>query len=120
MFERHHPSTLLSRREWLLRSRFGFGALALAGMLRDAANADTPQIAPKAKRAIYLFMAGSPSQFETWDYKPGLAKRFDQDLPESVRGGQTLTGMTASQARFPIAPPSNSPKVMPSAIADLW
>jgi hypothetical protein len=63
-----------------------------------------PHFAPKAKRAIYLFMAGSPSQFETWDYKPGLAKMFDQDLPESVRGGQVLTGMTASQARFPIAP----------------
>jgi len=49
-------------------------------------------------------MAGAPSQFETWDYKPELIKRFDQDLPESVRGGQVLTGMTASQTRFPIAP----------------
>jgi hypothetical protein len=63
-----------------------------------------PHYAPKAKRAIYLFMAGSPSQFETWDYKPKLAEMFDKDLPESVRGGQTLTGMTASQVRFPIAP----------------
>ncbi len=64
----------------------------------------SPHFAPKAKRAIYLFMAGSPSQFETWDYKPALADMFNHDLPESVRGGQTLTGMTASQARFPIAP----------------
>ena len=63
-----------------------------------------PHFASKAKRAIYLFMAGSPSQFETWDYKPKLAELFDKDLPESVRGGQTLTGMTASQARLPIAP----------------
>ncbi|MES2695183.1 MAG: DUF1501 domain-containing protein [Verrucomicrobiota bacterium] len=63
-----------------------------------------PNFAPKAKRAIYLFMAGAPSQFETWDYKPALDKMFDKDLPESVRGGQTLTGMTASQARFPVAP----------------
>ena len=63
-----------------------------------------PNFAPRAKRAIYLYMAGAPSQFETWDYKPELAKRFDQDLPESVRGGQVLTGMTASQSRLPIAP----------------
>ncbi|MSU70570.1 MAG: DUF1501 domain-containing protein [Opitutaceae bacterium] len=63
-----------------------------------------PHFAPKAKRAIYLFMAGAPSQFETWDYKPGLAQMYDQDMPESVRGGQVLTGMTASQARLPIAP----------------
>ncbi len=63
-----------------------------------------PHFAPRAKRAIYLFMAGAPSQFETWDYKPKLADMFNQDLPESVRGGQVLTGMTASQARLPIAP----------------
>ena len=63
-----------------------------------------PNFAPKAKRAIYLFMAGAPSQFETWDYKPALARMFDKDLPESVRGGQVLTGMTASQVRFPVAP----------------
>ena len=63
-----------------------------------------PNFAPKAKRAIYLFMAGAPSQFETWDYKPALSDMFDKDLPESVRSGQVLTGMTASQARFPIAP----------------
>jgi hypothetical protein len=63
-----------------------------------------PHFAPKAKRAIYLFMAGAPSQLETWDYKPKLADMFDKDLPESVRGGQVLTGMTASQARLPVAP----------------
>ncbi len=56
-----------------------------------------PHFAPKAKRAIYLFMAGSPSQFETWDYKPALAEMFDKDLPESVRGGQVLTGMTRAR-----------------------
>src|SRR5687767_5913732 len=52
----------------------------------------SPHFAPKAKRAIYLFMAGAPSQFETWDYKPALEKMFDKDMPESVRGGQVLTG----------------------------
>ncbi|MEO5958562.1 MAG: DUF1501 domain-containing protein [Opitutaceae bacterium] len=69
-----------------------------------AAPVLAPHFAPKAKRAIYLFMAGAPSQFETWDYKPELVKMFDRDLPESVRGGQVLTGMTASQARFPLVP----------------
>ncbi|MBM3854580.1 MAG: DUF1501 domain-containing protein [Verrucomicrobia bacterium] len=114
------------KREWLAletRRHFlgrGLQALSWAGLasilgrggheLRAAGSgaagrpALLPHYAPKAKRAIYLFMAGSPSQFETWDYKPALAQMFDQDLPESVRGGQVLTGMTASQARFPIAP----------------
>ena len=63
-----------------------------------------PHFAPKAKRAIYLFMAGAPSQHETWDYKPRLTELANTDLPESVRGGQVLTGMTASQARLPVMP----------------
>lgn len=63
-----------------------------------------PHFAPKAKRAIYLFMAGAPSQIETWDYKPKLPSMFGEDLPESVRGNQVLTGLTAGQARLPIAP----------------
>ncbi len=66
--------------------------------------ASLPDFAPRARRAICLFMAGAPSQFETWDYKPKLIEMFNQDLPESVRGGQVLTGMTAGQARLPIAP----------------
>jgi hypothetical protein len=64
-----------------------------------------PNFAPKAKRAIYLFMSGAPPQVDLWDYKPNLAAQFDKDLPDSVRGNQQLTGMTADQARFPIAPP---------------
>lgn len=63
-----------------------------------------PTFAPKAKRAIYLFMSGAPPQIDLWDYKPNLAAQFNQDLPDSVRGNQQLTGMTAGQARFPIAP----------------
>lgn len=63
-----------------------------------------PHFAPKAKRAIYLFMSGAPPQIDMWDYKPNLAAMYDKDLPDSVRGGQQLTGMTAGQARFPIAP----------------
>ena len=110
------------KREWLdleTRRHFlgkGVKALGWAGLATLLAKA-TPDLAakaalqgvrthfaPKAKRAIYLFMAGAPSQFETWDYKPALPSLFNTDLPESVRGGQTLTGMTASQTRFPIAP----------------
>ena len=63
-----------------------------------------PDFAPRAKRAIYLFMSGAPPQMDLWDYKPGLAALYDKDLPDSVRGNQALTGMTAGQARFPIAP----------------
>ena len=63
-----------------------------------------PNFAPKAKRAIYLFMSGAPPQIDMWDYKPNLAAQYNQDLPDSVRGAQQLTGMTAGQARFPIAP----------------
>ena len=58
----------------------------------------------RAKRVIWLFMAGAPSQIDTFDYKPEMRDWFDKDLPESVRKGQRLTTMTASQARFPIAP----------------
>ena len=105
-------ATLASRRQFLTRagkslawaslaSLFGRGSSAMAS---ESTPPLLPHFAPKAKRAIYLFMAGAPSQLETWDYKPQLAKRFDQDLPESVRGGQVLTGMTASQTRFPVAP----------------
>jgi uncharacterized protein (DUF1501 family) len=63
-----------------------------------------PHFAPKAKRAIWLFMAGAPSQIDTFDYKPKLRELFDTDLPESIRKGQRLTTMTSGQKRFPIAP----------------
>jgi hypothetical protein len=93
-------ATILGRTAPHLLASTGGPAPGAAHGLPDLA----PHFAPKAKRAIYLFMAGAPSQFETLDYKPKLASMFDTDLPESVRGGQVLTGMTASQARFPIAP----------------
>ena len=104
---------LATRRQFLSRAGkslawAGLSAIAgrsgFAGLAQAAEEGFMPHFAPKAKRAIYLFMAGAPSQLETWDYKPELAKRFNQDLPESVRGGQLLTGMTASQSRFPVAP----------------
>jgi hypothetical protein len=63
-----------------------------------------PHLAPRAKRLLYLHMNGAPSQLDLFDYKPRLQAHFDQDLPDSVRNGQRITGMTSGQARFPVAP----------------
>jgi len=63
-----------------------------------------PHFAPRAKRIIYLHMNGGPSQLDTFDYKPGLQERFDQELPDSIRQGQRITTMTSGQTRFPVAP----------------
>ena len=60
-------------------------------------------VPPKAKRVIYLFMSGGPSQLDLFDYKPLLNKMNGQDLPESVRMGQRLTSMSANQATLPMA-----------------
>jgi uncharacterized protein (DUF1501 family) len=105
-----------TRRQFLGRGARGLGSLALFSLLAEQsaqAQADKsamgglpglPHFAPKAKRAIYLHMLGAPPQMETFDYKPGMQTWFDKDLPESIRSGQRLTTMTASQTRFPIAP----------------
>ena len=90
----------------------GLGAAALASLLpqREAfcgttgGLPDLPHFAPRAKRAIYLFMAGAPSQMDLLDYKPKMQSLFDADLPESIRQGQRLTTMTSGQERFPVAP----------------
>src|ERR1700744_315144 len=110
---------LQTRRHFLGRAGkvLGWAAMASLGgdrVLRGEAHAANtvpapeslrlPHFAPKAKRAIYLFMSGAPPQMDLLDYKPGLAAMYDKDIPDSVRGKQTLTGMTAGQARFPIAP----------------
>jgi hypothetical protein len=110
---------LQTRRHFLGRAGKVLGWAAAASLLGDsrlrgdnypatgAPAADSlnfPNFAPKAKRAIYLFMSGGPSQVDLWDYKPNLAAQFDKDLPDSVRGSQQLTGMTTGQARFPVAP----------------
>src|SRR5688572_4574900 len=83
-----------------------FGALAQAqaqGMLPRGAER-LPHMAPKAKRAIYLFMGGAPSQVDMFDYKPGLADQFDKDLPPSVIGRGQLNASNIRQARLAIAP----------------
>lgn len=110
--------SLISRRHFFKTGGLGLGTAALASLESghqplQAAPAEMkaagglpgiPHFAPKAKRAIYMFMAGSPSQIDTLDYKPGLDKLFDKDLPEEVRKGQRLTTMTSGQSRFPLAP----------------
>jgi uncharacterized protein (DUF1501 family) len=104
---------LQTRRHFLGRS--GIGAAALASLLDGDSNAAStsnedlgvlgkPHFAPKAKRIIYLFMSGAPSQLDMYDYKPKMNELFDTDLPESIRMGQRLTTMTSGQTRFPIAP----------------
>ena len=82
----------------------GPGKLFAAPSMASGAHVVGPHFAPKAKRVIYMHMEGAPSQLDLWDYKPGLRARFDQDLPDSVRDGQRLTGMTSGQSRFPVAP----------------
>jgi hypothetical protein len=109
-----------SRRHFFKSTGLAVGRIALAGLMapelaRVAKGAVTgakshpalpglPHFAPKAKRLIYLFMNGGPSQMDLLDYKPGLGKIFDTDLPDSIRMGQRLTTMTSGQARFPVAP----------------
>ncbi len=78
------------------------GGKALAGEVPAAVRGI--QVPAKAKRVIYMHMEGAPSQIDLWDYKPGLRHRFNQDLPDSIRNGQRITGMTSGQARFPVAP----------------
>ncbi len=102
-------SLLLTRRHFFSRTSEGVGIAALASLLGGEAAAQSsglpglPHFAPKAKRVIYLFQSGGPAQMDLFDYKPALAQYHDQDLPDSVRGEQRLTGMTAKQARFPVA-----------------
>jgi len=105
--------TTLTRRHFFRQGALGLGTAALASLLpcEAASGAETghgvlgaPHFAPRAKRAIYLFMNGGPSQQDTWDYKPKMDALFDKDLPESIRNGQRLTTMTSGQTRFPIAP----------------
>jgi hypothetical protein len=99
-------SETLSRRDLLGHMATGIGAAALASLLNQdglAADDSLPHFAPKAKRVIYLFQSGAPSQMDLFDYKPKLAELGGTELPDSIRQGQRLTGMTSRQASFPIA-----------------
>lgn len=100
----------MSRRDFLSRTSLaGVGLAALASLMPSELFADTnpkpvlPNFAPKAKRIIYLFQSGGPSQLELFDYKPKLRDMFGKELPASVRGTQRLTGMSSNQKSFPLA-----------------
>src|SRR5262245_52968147 len=104
---------LLTRRHFFGRTAAGIGAAALgsllnpnlfAGLIGDSGRSELgkPHFAAKAKRVIYLFMAGGPAQMDLLDYKPTLEKLHQTELPDSVRMGQRLTGMTSGQKSFPV------------------
>ncbi len=100
---------LLTRRHFFGWVGMGLGAAALASLLGREARAaqpagGLPHFTPRARRVIYLFQSGGPSQMDLFDPKPKLARRFGEELPESIRRGQRLTGMTANQATHPVAP----------------
>lgn len=102
-----------NRRHFFKKAALGIGGLALASMIDpldmfsksssiNPTGLDLPHFAPKAKRVIYLFQSGGPSQLELFDYKPKLNEMRGLDLPASVRMGQRLTGMTSGQEKFPL------------------
>ena len=103
-----HP-LLQTRRHFFQKSATGIGIAALSSLLQGEEQvhpklAGLPHFAPKAKNVILLFQHGAPSQLDLFDWKPGLAARRGEDLPDSIRQGQRLTGMTAFQEKFPTAP----------------
>ena len=114
-FQRQTRRTFF-RNSGLAAGRIGLASLMFPDLFRSNAQAaavkalthqglpNLPHFAPKARRIIYLFMNGAPSQIDLWDYKPRLGELFDTDLPDSIRNGQRLTTMTSGQKRFPIAP----------------
>ncbi|NND35370.1 MAG: DUF1501 domain-containing protein, partial [Saprospiraceae bacterium] len=100
-----------SRRDFLARSTLGLGSIALSNLINTglfASNSGHPSEtggqAPSAKvrRVVYLFQSGGPSQLDLFDYKPLLTELHGQDLPESIRAGQRLTGMSGNQTTFPL------------------
>ena len=106
----HEQKLLLTRRHFFGRMATGVGAAALGSLLNPGLFAalggeaekpkgplGAPHFAPKAKRVIYLFMAGGPSQMELFDYKPALEKFHETELPDSIRMGQRITTMTSGQ-----------------------
>ena len=116
-----HINFGMTRRDFFGRCALGMGGMALSQLFHSTAGATGaagstaraaasnrglpgfPNFAPRAKRIIYLFMSGGPSQMDLFDYKPMLNKLNGQDLPASVRLGQRLTAMSANQATLPLA-----------------
>ena len=102
--------TLANRRHFLNRVGMGLGAAVLGNLGAQVASAHTafddkladqlPHFAPKAKRVIFLFMAGAPSQIDLFDYKPNLSEKFKEPLPKEIRGGQRVTAMTRGRTHL--------------------
>jgi hypothetical protein len=105
----------ITRRQFFGRSTAGIGTAALATLLQNSGRANTPSlpaggpnglkrphVAPKAKRIIYLFQSGGPAQQDLFDYKPQMESQHGTELPDSIRGGQRITGMTSGQDKFPV------------------
>ena len=100
---------MMTRRHFFERTSAGLGIAALASLFQEEMRAEgglpgLPHFPPKAKRVIYLFQSGAPSQLELFDYKPKLKDLRATELPDSIRQGQRLTAMTAAQSSFPVAP----------------
>jgi len=112
-----HHNKKYTRRDFLTRTSLGMGALTLGGLMGPSPvlgkdlisqmvhgnGSGIPHFVPKAKRVIYLFQSGAPSQLDLFDHKPLLNKMNGKETPESVLGNQRLTGMTAGQTSFPMA-----------------
>ena len=112
-----HDNKNYSRRDFLTRTSLGLGALSLGGLispvdaygnsnflnLLESEKKRLPHFIPKAKRVIYLFQSGAPSQLDLFDYKPKLNEMFGQEVPISIIGKQRLTGMSSGKNTFPIA-----------------
>ena len=100
----------MTRRQFFGKTALGLGTAAMAGMLSPEMFAQGAEQATglhhkaKAKRVIYLFMSGGPSHHDLWDYKPKMRDMFGKDLPEYVRDGQRITGMTSKQKTLPVCP----------------
>lgn len=107
----HAARLAITRRHFFARTSTGIGAVALASLLSAADERDPatgaltglPHFPAKAKRVIYLHQSGAPSQIDLFDYKPQLNKLHGKELPDSVRNGQRITGMTSGQSSFPVA-----------------
>ena len=111
----HEHLLNINRRQFFGRACCGIGGVALASLLDPAlfaltetrtstgGRAGLPHFAPRAKRVIYLFQSGAPAQMDLFDYKPALDDLHGSELPDSIRQGQRLTGMTSGQDSFPVA-----------------
>ena len=101
---------MMTRRQLFGRTALGLGTAALANLLgpdllaAESGGQTGTHHAPKAQRVIYLFMSGGPSHHDLWDYKPKMRAMFGKDLPDHVRDGQRITGMTSGQKTLPVCP----------------